>query len=134
MRQLHIDRIRKLIAHLRGGKLGHEIFDMRVFNDAPGCDEISEIACGTRGCALGECPVIWPRSWAFIKDGVTLIRRSRDDGYDFGHAAHWFGIEYDEAGYLFDDGCSPRLLHSPKLVALHIERFLKRKLATEAKK
>lgn len=78
-------RLLKLAEHLENGKLGHEIFDFRVFNkdvekyDDEGrefFDYVSPKAyfCGTNGCAIGECVTVFPDKWTFnyVSEPVLL--------------------------------------------------------------
>lgn len=56
-------RLRKLADHLMHGKLGHKRFDFNEYNlPSEGFDEKG---CGTAGCAIGECPIVFPRVVAF---------------------------------------------------------------------
>lgn len=67
------ERLLKLANHLLHGKLGHEVFDFNVFHKS------STYGCGTRGCALGECPTCFPEDWEFggtatpVLIGTSLI-------------------------------------------------------------
>jgi len=69
-------RLLKLAAHLEKGNLGHKKFDFSVINtncyedglyDSPGPSK-----CGTHGCGLGECPVVFPRQWRFLGTEAVL--------------------------------------------------------------
>lgn len=63
----HIERLHKLADHLLHGKLGHAEFDFSRYND-------SGIArCGTAGCAIGECPIVWPDHWRFNNEGFPVL-------------------------------------------------------------
>lgn len=57
-------RLLKLANHLLKGELGHEDFYFGAYNSG----EYGEKGCGTRGCAIGECPIIFPRDWVFAKE------------------------------------------------------------------
>ena len=46
------ERLLRLADHLDHGKLGHEEFDFKQYNDT------TESMCGTAGCAIGECPIL----------------------------------------------------------------------------
>lgn len=82
---MRADRLLKLAEHLRNGKLGHKKFDITEFNNADGP------RCGTAGCAIGECPVIFPREWKWSKHGYPALRRG-GMCYGFDAAAEFFEI------------------------------------------
>jgi len=58
------DRLLILADHLLYGSLGHKVFDFNTYNtyDNPFEKPLEGVprGCGTHGCAIGECPVIWP--------------------------------------------------------------------------
>lgn len=54
------ERLLKLANHLLHGKLGHKNFDFRHYN----IGHSEESLCGTNGCGIGECPVIFDE-WEF---------------------------------------------------------------------
>lgn len=54
------DRLLQLADHLEKGKLIHREFNFYYFNFG----EEDETGCGTAGCAIGECPAIFPE-WKF---------------------------------------------------------------------
>lgn len=62
------ERLLKLATHLETGKLGHKVFDFGQYNDSilP--------QCGTAGCALGECPIVFPDEWEFGDFGTLILR------------------------------------------------------------
>ena len=66
---VNVERLEKLANHLLSGKLGHETFNFGVYN-VGGRANLNE--CGTQGCAIGECPVIWPNDWAYVDSLPTL--------------------------------------------------------------
>lgn len=87
----NIERLQKLADHLLHGKLGHKVFSFDTFNSG------RKPICGTAGCAIGECPIVWPGEWKFAKDGdpVTTFNNSLSSSKDF------FGIIHDEFMHLF---------------------------------
>src|SRR4051812_3164233 len=103
MNQLHIERMRKLAEHLRTGQLGHKKFGFWTFNNA------TEARCGTIGCAVGECPILFPDEWTWLVGGNPGLRKNQIDGWDpetsIDDAAEFFGISDDEAGGLFVPNC-----------------------------
>lgn len=56
-----VNRLRELAEHLQNGELGHKHFDFSSYNIGP----VNDNGCGTSGCAIGECPIIWPEYWTF---------------------------------------------------------------------
>lgn len=75
MEQIHIDRLKLLAHHLISGHLGHKKFDYASYNDGM---EGSQNRCGTIGCAIGECPIIFSADWAFANDGNPGLRKIID--------------------------------------------------------
>lgn len=89
---MHKERLLKLAEHLETGKLGHEVFDFSQFNNA------NTNICGTAGCAIGECPVIWPDEWEFCTVGLPTLK---DKYTPRGSATSFFGIISKEYDHLF---------------------------------
>ncbi len=48
------ERLLALADHLERGKLGHEKFDFGCYNNT------DSNVCGTAGCGIGECPILFP--------------------------------------------------------------------------
>jgi hypothetical protein len=99
--KVHAARLTQLADHLESGKLGHDLFDFNTYHNAQ--------PCGTSGCAIGECPTLWPRHWEMtigpilrdFQKGVCSIEES---------ACWWFGIDEREFRHLFMPyGQEPRL-------------------------
>lgn len=94
MKNIGLERLRKLAKHLTKGKLGHEKFSFGYWNDATGP------RCGTLGCAVGECPIRFPRQWKWGRRGDPVLRKgSRKTPHD--SAEKFFGIIKEEAEHLF---------------------------------
>lgn len=66
------DYLLKLADHLESGKLGHEDFDFRFFNANEYQMEIHVGGCGYSGCAIGECPIVFPEDWEWINGRPKL--------------------------------------------------------------
>lgn len=99
--RLYEARLRRLANHLLLGRLGHEYFDFNYYNSGG-----KPYKCGTAGCAIGECPIAFPRDWRFDKDGSpTLKRKPGSDTFMFlpeqYAGKHFFGIDSHEYYYLF---------------------------------
>lgn len=90
------ERLIKLADHLLNGKLGHEVFDFGRYND------VLEPKCGTAGCAIGECPIVWPIDWHFDYMGTPHYLT-----YEFASigAQQFFDISHSQYEHLFE----PRL-------------------------
>lgn len=138
-----LKRLEKLAKHLESGKLGHEKFDFTLFNYGHKEGQKPN-TCGTMGCALGECPILFPKQWKFTNHGsVTLIKTDR---MDFNAATEFFQINLQEAPVLFSCNCQKliRILKlkklfcnaTPKQVAANIRKFIiyKKKIFAKAKK
>jgi len=97
MKELHLKRLEKLANHLLHGKLGHKIFNFAWFNLCDSSDQYKKNGCGTAGCALGECPIIF-KGWVFGvgKDPIFKGHFNPD-----GSARAFFNITQQEANHLF---------------------------------
>jgi len=127
---VRIARLRKLAAHLMHGKLGHDRFDFWSFNTG-------NQKCGTAGCAIGECPIVFPSDWMFEKlwYGTPVLRRGNMRNlHPFISAEVFFGITAEECGHLFNPGFQiPALYGGKRLggkatrykVAHNIDEFIK---------
>lgn len=94
--KIRFDRLEELAEHLEKGVLSHERFDISTFRDE----------CGTAGCALGECPTLWPEDWKWIKLNNTyfpvLQRYSSSPFVGTAYSAYeWFGIDAFMFSHLF---------------------------------
>ena len=87
-------RLLKLANHLLKGKLGHKRFDFSVFNQHYKSNNL----CGSRGCALGEMPIVWPKQWRFTGDGVTCVPRGC---ITYVNKVKWLSLSYYDYEYLF---------------------------------
>lgn len=108
-------RLEKLAKHLETGKLGHKFFDFSEysFTDSEDGRKRNPYHCGTAGCALGECPVVFPKSWRFLKGDTPFFVRilpalpcepkPLTNGRDrpFRSACRFFELSADEAEHLF---------------------------------
>lgn len=86
-------------------------------------------ACGTVACALGWTPAVWPRAlrWHPHKSIVLEIRFK--DGMQlstFDTAALWFDITREATEYLFDPSVNSLWRATPKRVARHIRRWVRK--------
>lgn len=91
---IRFDRLRQLAEHLETGTLGHETFDFSQYNN------VEKNKCGTAGCAIGECPILWPKSWRFDSIGLPYLKERKEfDPYRSG--MEWFGIDSSEYCHLF---------------------------------
>jgi len=95
MRKVHFDRLEKLAKHLRKPKLGHMKFDFGTFHEN---GTAKKGFCGTAGCALGECPTAFPRSWKIDNGYVHLIGRGIST---MSSAQIFFDLHREECEHLF---------------------------------
>jgi len=129
---MNIERLHTLYEHLKRGKLGHKKFDFGVYNDGPQ----DKKGCGTAGCAIGECPMIW-EEWEFreavpkLRSGLFSVTES---------AEIWFEINYQEFKHLFlPDGQNPNIFGGKRVyrratrdqVADNIKTFMELKFEKE---
>lgn len=87
------ERLLILAEHLEKGKLGHDQFSLMVF------DRITP--CGTAGCAIGECPTIWPDHWD-MWHSRPILKDSEDAVGGFDAAMLFFDIPANAVEVLFD--------------------------------
>jgi len=114
------ERLLKLAAHLRNGKLGHEVFDMNHWNEGG-----LPYACGTHGCAIGEMPILEPEHWCFTRSGDPVLK-TKTHLTIAPSAKGWFAISYKEFEYLFVpmDQDGDVILYSKEEQAVRIEDFV----------
>lgn len=116
-----LKRLIKLAEHLETGKLGHKRFDFNVYNN------VSEPRCGTAGCAIGECPILFPSYWKWDYSGDPALRRGDSKAY-----SAFFEITQEEYKLLFIPSEEPFGLPptaTRKQVAKNIRDFVAAKLA-----
>lgn len=99
------ERLLQLAEHLDTGDLGHEEFNFNTFNSTDGMLAIEQVGkCGTNGCALGECPILWPEDWVFGAMGYpeTGAESAHGNSNHVIRAAEiWFGISGNSVRRLF---------------------------------
>ena len=64
--------LEKLAEHLETGQLGHKVFDFSTYNSNGASSNYAPV-CGTNGCAIGECPILFPEDWKFDNDGMPIL-------------------------------------------------------------
>lgn len=106
-------RLLKLATHLREGNLGHKKFDFSTFNDiGENESKFAKNGCGTLGCAIGECPIVFPKLWHFrarvgssgsIRQPRLKADHSNDETFfpSAKDAGVFFGLDYDSTKGLF---------------------------------
>lgn len=96
---MNIERLKKLANHLLTGKLGHKNFTLESWNFDFGHHGPGPY-CGTSGCAIGECPIIFPEDWRYdIVGDPTLIERYYGNPWDA--STVYFDLSKSENEYLF---------------------------------
>lgn len=96
------DRLIKLARHLEKGMLGHEKFNFATFHRGKATTDF----CGTEGCAIGECPVVFPEEWEFHPsvydfDAILPGLIGLEEPHVIDHAMKFFGLNKGEAYHLF---------------------------------
>ena len=82
--------------------------------------------CGTVGCAVGWMPTVFPRLTKWTQENVAL--REDETVVEYAVAERVFGLDYYESRGLFSPTWSNLGVRaSPKQVAKHIRRFVKRR-------
>lgn len=111
MNKIHIRRLLKLAAHLEkpARKRLHKKFDFGCVSS--GTLEEGRRFCGTAGCALGECPAVFPNQWMVRRQVGFLIGTNlyeflvglRNYRYTntFSDAELFFGLIPSESRHLF---------------------------------
>jgi hypothetical protein len=107
--KIQIARLEKLATHLESGKLGHAVFSFATVNeDVPRITKPGTVkGCGTVGCAMGECPIVFKKDWKFDKtyDGIVRsaspLLRKGSWGYASDDAAEFFGVDSNAIDHLF---------------------------------
>lgn len=92
-------RLEKLATHLESGKLGHKKFDFSAWNRTRFHDNAKPYTCGYAGCAIGECPIVFPRDWGFTASGGVGL--NGDSAYVEKDAREFFGLLESELYHLF---------------------------------
>lgn len=77
MKHYHRQRLLKLATHLESGELSHQKFDFGFFHlpfvrCAASTKPDNSNLCGFAGCAVGECPAVFPKRWRMARFGPKL--------------------------------------------------------------
>ena len=108
MKKLYKYRLRKLAEHIVDrSKRGHKKFDFGKVSNG------SANTCGTSGCAMGECPVAFPRSFKFDVGGLIRLRKDSEDHMD-NDVAKFFGLDLNQVNHLFYPGLQQPFLYGGK--------------------
>lgn len=83
-----------------------------------------EGACESVGCAIGWCPVVFPRSCQYY-DNMYVVSKENRSIMDFDFATNHFSISMDQANYLFMPNAYHHSKRGPKSVASRIRSFVK---------
>lgn len=137
-RKVGLRRLAKLARHLKSENLGHYKFDIS-------CYSAGSLYCGSSGCALGECPFVFPKSWRFILFQDPICSRApvlksekkniSSDLLTFCSANTFFVLSDAEVRHLFFafeqdtetyGGCNLTYKATPADVAYNIEQFIKK--------
>lgn len=93
---MNIERLERIATHLEAGRPnGHPVFDFSTFNTPAGP------ACGSHGCAIGECPIVWPDEWMFSPHLGPVLRDKYGRKTIMESTMAWFALTEHEAYHLF---------------------------------
>lgn len=124
MKAYHKKRLLKLADHLSSRKLGHTTFDYGTWGTfeqstdpkvTKRSKEQFKVSCSTSGCALGECPTLFPRLWEYGKLNDNALEKIKQygtldispnlkkgsNGAPTEDAAEFFGVGMQVATLLF---------------------------------
>lgn len=89
-------RLQQIHDHMLSNKRRHKVFNYGTYDSE----------CGTVGCIIGECPILWPSDWEFDPWHNPEIRHPEFIINNHGSPVindimEWFEITEDEANHLF---------------------------------
>ena len=102
MKRIYRNRLKKLADHLNNGELFHKKFDFSTWNVNPR-NELTSNKCGYAGCAIGECPGVFPRFWKFSLMGNPVLKNNLHNNTMY-NIELFFGLELSAAQHLFVPG------------------------------
>ena len=76
--------------------------------------------CGTAGCAIGECPIIFPEDWYFDLWGLPVIKEKE---HTMQIGTYFFNISADEYRHLFVPHVQKPVLYGGKLLTASATRY-----------
>lgn len=123
MKSIHRKRLQKLADFLK--TVPRKQFDIGVLVSG----KPEEIGCGSIACAIGHCPIVFPRHWKFRTSHAkpwnrVFLNSTRNRNWKKG-AMEFFGITGHERWDLFMAAGYESKSPTPKMVACKIEKFLK---------
>lgn len=137
--------LRQLSAHLKAGRLHHDKFFFGDYSIARVSGEGFARTCETLGCAIGECPEVFPECWAFEpRDDEfdspfhpQILPRLRATGLSpLDSAGKFFGITHPMVQHLFVPRSQRDLTHpypfGPESVELQWTKQLRAASSKEA--
>lgn len=82
--------------------------------------------CGAAACAVGWCPIVFPRSNIFFDkpDSWSTIDVEFPDGTNLLGACDFFGLTFDQGHYLFTPDSYDNYNPEPKEVAERIRKLM----------
>ena len=135
---LGLARLKKLADHLDHGDLGHKKFDFGNYNATEYDLKPEPYKCGTSGCAIGECPFVFPKAWKFGASSIPTTEEFKDDTFCASNSARaFFRIDSDECDHLFYPNCQDTIRYGGQIlsyeatrqeVAANIYAFIEKKL------
>ncbi len=107
------ERLLKLADHLETGKLFHREFYFGSYNCGEDYSSMGLKSCGHAGCAIGECPGLFPAEWKWTKHGSPVLV-DKDDSIISG--AIFFDLSHEEFNLLFNPYRSGDMLVGQKVL------------------
>lgn len=131
MRKVHKERLLKLATFLR--TVDYRLFDLDTYisdnsdtisysrNITDGLKKLDH-KCGTTACAIGFCPVVFPKSFQYTN---RFLKYNHENPNNVGHIGReFFGLNECQYEFLFMPSCYGDK-KGPKTVANRIEQFVK---------
>jgi hypothetical protein len=105
MNTIQIDRMRKLITHLRSDKIGQDEFNIKVIHYEKKDIKFRflifpVLKTVTIGCAMGELPYLFPDECVFDGNNDVVYKGAKSSGI-VENVMEFFGIDYYAVCYLF---------------------------------
>jgi hypothetical protein len=141
VKKFHKDRLLKLadfLEELDPKKFNLDVVVVSKKKMTPSKDYVYKPSCGTAACAMGWCPVVFPRLFKYSQDWCpnwetgnksaflgSILSKKSNELDDFNAVEKEFGLSTSESHYLFMPTEYPKGRKSAKCVAKRIRSFVK---------